>query len=123
MRGVVDIRWIALRGLEGDFSSCPRYIESDAVAGLYNFSLSKHHTLLGISFMYVATLGKSREAINLGLVYFAAAMSLDSWPIYTWLSGAVASGLPPIGRAGLGFIVISMVGIVFNSRHQEWRSS
>ena len=116
-------RWAALRGIELAVIECPRYIGEHAVLELYNFSLSKHHTMLGVLFAYLAVYGQSRLVINLGFAYFAVAMALDSVPVFTWLSPMVEAPLPPIGRAGLVFVAIGALGIYLNSRHSEWSAT
>ena len=113
-------RWVSLRGVEPAAGACPQNDGQHAVAALYNFSLNKHHALLGIMFFYFATLGRSRDAINIGFVYFFAAMSLDSLPVYTWLSSTVELSFPPIARLGVLYGVISAAGIAMNVRHPEW---
>jgi hypothetical protein len=113
-------RWAALRGIELAAIECPRYVGEHAVLEMYNFSLSKHHAMLGVLFAYFAVYGRSREVINLGFAYFAIAMALDSAPVFTWLSPLVSASFPPIGRSGLVFVAIAALGIYWNSRHPEW---
>lgn len=114
-------RWVWLRGIEAGLGECPQYTSDHAVAALYNFSLSKHHAMLGIMFCYIAIMSNSRSAINIGFIYMGAAMSIDSLPGYTWLSASVDTWIPPITRAGFAFIALSTAGIIANSRHPEWR--
>ena len=114
------LRWAAMRGIEPASIECPRYIGEHVVLEMYNFSLSKHHAMLGMMFAYLALFGRSRVVINLGFAYFALAMALDSLPVYTWLAPLVIEPLPRIGVAGLAFVGFSALGMWINSRHPEW---
>ncbi len=113
-------RWAALRGLAPSTIECTGYSGEHAVAELYGFSLSKHHTMLGLLFFYFAIFGRSREAIDLGFAYLALAMLLDSVPVFTWIAPLVSVSPAPIGVAGLVFLMLSALGIRTNSRHPEW---
>lgn len=114
------LRWAGLRGIEAAAIECLRYIGEHAVLELYNFSLSKHHTMLGIMFALLALYGRSRSVIDMGFVYFALAMAIDSFPVYSWLAPLVAAPLPLIGVASLAFVGFSALGIYLNSGHSEW---
>ena len=116
-------RMAGMRALVADAITCPRYLGEHAVFEMYNFSLGKHHAMLGLLFASFAIFGRSREVINLGFAYFAIAMALDSVPVFTWLSPMVSAPLPAIGRAGLVFVAISALGIYWNSRHSEWSAT
>ena len=116
-------RMAGLRALVADAISCPRYLGEHAVFEMYNFSLGKHHAMLGLLFGYFAAFGRSRAAINLGFIYFAVAMSLDVLPVLTWLEPSSSTVWPPIARAGVLFLFFACLGIHWNGRAREWRDA
>ena len=114
------LRWASMRGVTESVIQCPAYEGTHVALELLNFSLGKHMAMIGGLFFYFAFWGRSRAAIDCGFLYFAAAMALDSTPVFTWLLPMVSSVIPPISIAGLAFVSIAVIGIRLNARHPEW---
>lgn len=112
----------ASRAVAEDRIQCPDYSGDSPVFEMYTFSLGKHLTMIGVVFTYFALRGRSKEAIQAGLVYAPVALLLDWIPPLTWLdsSGAGTSLFPPIFWAALISCALSAAGLVLNARHSEW---
>lgn len=112
------------RAVAEDRIECPEYTGDRPVFEMYTFSLGKHLTMIGIVFGYFALLGRSKAAIQVGLVYAPVALLLDWVPPLTWFgsTGASTSVFPPIAWAALISCVLSAAGLAINARHSEWSS-
>ena len=101
---------------------CPQYSGEQPVFEMYTFSLGKHLTMIGIVFAYFGLRGRSKAAIQAGLVYAPVALLVDWIPPLTWLhaTGAATSLFPPIAWVALVSCALSAAGLVLNSRHPEW---
>jgi hypothetical protein len=101
---------------------CPDYSGDHPVFEMYTFSLGKHITMIGIVFTCFAVLGRSKMAIQAGLIYVPVALLADWIPPVTWLnaSGASTSLVPPISWAALISCVLCAAGLALNARHSEW---
>ena len=112
------------RAVVEDLIQCPAYVGEHPVFEMYTFSLGKHLTMIGIVFAYFALLGRSKTAIQAGLIYAPIALLVDWIPPLTWLreTGAGTSLFPPIAWLALISCALSAAGLVLNARHSEWRS-
>ena len=91
-------------------------------AEMYTFSLGKHLTMIGIVFAYFALRGRSRAAIQAGLIYAPVALLIDWIPPLTWFAatGSGTSLFPPIFWVAVVSCALSAVGLTMNFRHVEW---
>ena len=103
---------------------CPQYSGEQPIFEMYTFSLGKHITMIGVVFLYFGLWGRSRAAIQAGLVYAPVALLVDWIPPLTWLhtSGAGTSQFPPIAWLALISCALSAAGLILNLRHSEWSS-
>ena len=103
---------------------CPAYVGEHPVFEMYAFSLGKHLSMIGIVFLVFAVFGRSKAAIQAGLIYVPIALLVDWIPPLTWLrqSGAGTSLFPPIAWGALISCGLSTAGLLLNARHSEWRS-
>ena len=118
-------RMAELRGIAADAVECPSYTGTMPVFEMYTFSLGKHQALIALVFAYFALLGRSRAAINVGLVYLAVAAALDAIPVATWFSDReiVTAAFPGIFLLALVFSAGALFGVPLNSRHREWSAA
>ncbi len=110
------------RAVAEDLIQCPAYSGDHPVFEMYTFSLGKHLTMIGIVFAYFGLRGRSKAAIQAGLLYMPVALLLDWLPPLTWLhaSGAGTSLFPPIFWAAMVSCGLSAAGLVLNARNAEW---
>lgn len=110
------------RAVAEDRIQCPEYVGDHPVFEMYTFSLGKHLTMIGVVFACFAVRGRSKGAIQAGLVYVPVALVLDCIPPLTWFraTGAGTSLLPPIAWAAIISCALSSAGLALNSRHSEW---
>ena len=115
-------RMAALRGIREATVQCPRYTGAEPVFEMYTFSLGKHQALIALVFSYFAVFGRSKAAINIGLIYLSVAASLDAIPVLTWLadSEVVISPFPRIFFLALVFTLSALFAVPANIRHHEW---
>ncbi len=114
----------ASRAVAEDRIQCPDYSGDHPVFEMYTFSLGKHLTMIGVVFAYFGLRGRSKVAIQTGLIYMPVALLIDWVPPLTWFdaSGAGTSLFPPIFWAALISRALSAAGLVLNQRHPEWMS-
>ncbi len=112
----------ASRAVAEDRIQCPDYSGDHPVFEMYTFSLGKHLTMIGVVFAFFAMRGRSKAAIQAGLIYLPLALLLDWIPPLSWFhtTGAATSLVPPIAWAALFSCALSAVGLVLNARHSEW---
>jgi hypothetical protein len=110
------------RGVAEALVQCPAYVGENPVFEMYTFSLAKHITMIGVVFTYFAAFGRSKQAIQAGLLYFPITLLMDWVPPLTWLqeAGAGAELFPGIARVALASCVLSGLGFWLNARHSEW---
>jgi hypothetical protein len=114
----------ASRAIAEDRVVCPSYSGENPIFGMYTFSLGKHLTMIGLTFAYFALRGRSRAAIQAGLLYVAIAHIIDGIPPITWMhaSGVGTSLFPTISWAAVILSVLSGVGMWLNVNHAEWKT-
>ena len=110
------------RAVVEDQIRCPEYSGEHPIFEMYTFSLGKHLTMIGVVFAFFAMRGRSKAAIQAGLIYLPLALLLDWIPPLSWFhtTGAATSLVPPIAWAALVSCALSTVGLVLNARHSEW---
>ena len=115
-------RMAALRGIPEVAVQCPSYTGAEPVFEMYTFSLGKHQALIALVFSYFAFFGRSKAAINIGLIYFAVAGSLDAIPVLTWFADSelVISPFPGIFVLAFVFTLGALFAVPANTRHHEW---
>ena len=113
------------RAVVEDLVRCPEYTGDHPVFEMYTFSLGKHLTMIGVVFAYFALGGRSKAAIQAGLIYVPVALLVDWIPPLTWLAvaGAGSSLFPPIAWVALVSCALSGVGLLMNARDSEWIAS
>jgi hypothetical protein len=113
------------RAVVVDLIQCPAYTGEHPVFEMYTFSLGKHLTMIGVVFSYFALLGRSRAAIQAGLIYAPVALLVDWIPPLTWLAATDSSTslFPPILGVALVSCLLSAIGLSLNFRHAEWTDS
>ena len=113
------------RGVAEALVQCPAFVGENPVFEMYTFSLAKHITMIGVVFTYFAVFGRSKQAIQAGLLYIPITLLADWVPPLTWLreAGASAELLPGIARLALGSCVLSGLGLWLNARHPEWEDA
>jgi hypothetical protein len=112
------------RGVADALVQCPAYVGENPVFEMYTFSLAKHITMIGVVFTYFAAFGRSKQAIQAGLLYFPITLLVDWVPPLTWLreAGVSAELIPGIARLALASCALSGVGLWLNARHSEWEA-
>ena len=112
----------ASRSLAEEAISCPEYVGEHPIFEMYTFSLGKHLTMIGAVFVYFAIAGRSKAAIQLGLLYPPVALLIDLIPPWTWFStsGVGTSLFPPLFWLAMISCALSCAGLVLNARHGEW---
>ena len=114
-----------MRAVVEDRIECPEYLGDHPIFEMYTFSLGKHVLMIGLMFAYFAVFGRSKAAIQAGLIYAPLTLAIDWIPPLTWLtsSGASTTLFPPIFWSAVLAFVLSAAGLSINARHSEWTST